>query len=156
MNGQTYVAPRMPDTSDPNADTSTIGGATVPGISLNYLAGFVATVYNPALGGINGNGDGLVATGTKFATGRSIAVDPKVIPYGSVVYIKSSAYPSANGVYLAEDTGGASKGKRIDIGLAKTECMAFGKRSVQVAILEQGKGPADARAKAAKWLVSYH
>lgn len=141
-----------PDTSDPNADKSVIGAQpTAPSVKLNWVTGFEATAYNPALGGINGNGDGLVSTSSKFTLNRSIAVDPKVIPYGSIVYIKSADYPTANGIYLAEDTGGAIKGKRIDIGLAKAECKAFGRRKVQIAILEKGKGPADARAKAAKW-----
>lgn len=49
------------------------------------------------------------ATGTKPREGRTIAVDPKVIPYGSTVYIEGYGY------YIAEDTGGAIKGNRIDI-----------------------------------------
>lgn len=146
-----------PDTSDPNKADSTSGGDTVkgnqiiPGIKLNYTQGWTATAYNPALGGINGNGDGLVATGPKFSVGRSLAVDPKVIPYGSVVFVRVPGYPKADGIYLAEDTGGAIKGKRIDVGWYKTDCKKFGKRGAQIAILERGKGPADARVKAGKW-----
>lgn len=41
--------------------------------------------------------------------GRTIAVDPKVIPYGSIIYIQDYGY------FTAEDTGGAIKGNRIDI-----------------------------------------
>jgi len=50
--------------------------------------------------------------GTQIRPGI-IAVDPKVIPLGSKVYIE---YPDGHGVYaVAEDTGGAIKGHRIDV-----------------------------------------
>lgn len=39
---------------------------------------------------------------------NTIAVDPKIIPLGSEVKIDGV-------VYVAEDTGGAIKGKRIDV-----------------------------------------
>lgn len=55
-----------------------------------------------------GTSDGITATGTKATEGRTIAVDPDVIPLGSIVEI--------NGVeYVAEDVGGAIKGDRIDL-----------------------------------------
>lgn len=40
--------------------------------------------------------------------GRTIAVDPDIIPLGSTVKIEGQEY-------VAEDTGGAIKGNRIDI-----------------------------------------
>lgn len=40
--------------------------------------------------------------------GRTIAVDPSVIPYGSTVFIDGQPF-------VAEDCGGAIKGNRIDI-----------------------------------------
>lgn len=50
----------------------------------------------------------MTATGIKARLNHTIAVDPKVIPYGSVVRI--------NGVeYVAEDCGGLVKGNIIDI-----------------------------------------
>ena len=52
--------------------------------------------------------DGITASGTKAASGRTIAVDPEVIPYGTTVIIDGHAY-------VAEDCGGAIKGRRIDI-----------------------------------------
>ena len=55
------------------------------------------------------------ATMTKPQQGRTIAVDPTVIPYGSEIKI---ICPEANidgHIYIAEDCGNAIKGKRIDI-----------------------------------------
>lgn len=52
--------------------------------------------------------DGLTYTETVATEGRTIAVDPDVIPLGAIVEI--------NGVeYMAEDIGGAIKGDRVDI-----------------------------------------
>ena len=118
-----------------------------------YSTGWVATAYDPMLGGINTSGDPrTTATSTRWAYNRTIAVDPKVIPYGSVVAIKVPSMPKYNGMYLAEDTGGAIKGKRIDILIqGKSATAAFGRRDVEVAILEKGKGAPDARAKAKMW-----
>jgi cell wall-associated NlpC family hydrolase/3D (Asp-Asp-Asp) domain-containing protein len=90
------------------------------------------------------------ATGTRPTEGRTIAVDPKVIPLYSKVRIECDSYPSVNGEYIAEDTGGAIKGKRIDIYFddlppkdpkaARKRMMDFGKREVRVTILRRGKG----------------
>lgn len=55
-----------------------------------------------------GKSDGITATGTVATAGRTIAVDPEVIPLGSVVVIDGHEY-------IAEDTGGAIKGKKIDM-----------------------------------------
>lgn len=52
--------------------------------------------------------DGITASGTKATQGRTIAVDPKKIPYGTKVVINGNTY-------VAEDCGGSIKGNRIDI-----------------------------------------
>ncbi|GIP30638.1 hypothetical protein J23TS9_57680 [Paenibacillus sp. J23TS9] len=49
------------------------------------------------------------ATGTRVTEGRTIAVDPSVVPLGWWVYIEGV------GFRRAEDTGGAIKGNKIDI-----------------------------------------
>ena len=51
---------------------------------------------------------GITATGAPVVQGETIAVDPKVIPYGTKVIINGH-------VFTAEDCGGAIKGNRIDI-----------------------------------------
>lgn len=55
-----------------------------------------------------GKTDGITYTGTKAAAGRTIGVDPDVIPLGSTVYIDGQAY-------IAEDIGGGIKGNQIDM-----------------------------------------
>lgn len=57
----------------------------------------------------NGRSDAKTKLGTKMAEGRTIAVDSSIIPLGSRVYI------DGYGVFIAEDTGGAIKGNRIDV-----------------------------------------
>lgn len=59
----------------------------------------------------NGPYAGQTALGVKPKPGRTIAVDPKLIKLGSKVVIDGKTY-------RAEDTGGAIKGKRIDILMA--------------------------------------
>lgn len=52
--------------------------------------------------------DGITATGTQATEGRTIAVDPNVIPYGTEVIIDGHTY-------IAEDCGGAIDGNHIDM-----------------------------------------
>lgn len=56
---------------------------------------------------------GITATGTRVEEGRTIAVDPKVIPYGTEVTIRYQ--DGTEHTYIAEDCGGAIKGNRIDV-----------------------------------------
>ena len=54
-----------------------------------------------------GKTDGITCTGTQATAGRTVAVDPRVIPYGTEILIDGH-------VYVAEDSGGF-RGKQIDI-----------------------------------------
>ncbi len=82
------------------------------------------------------SGGGLTASGTNARVG-AIAVDPSVIPLGSELYITSSDGSSwVYGYAVAEDTGGAIKGNRIDLYFnSESECQSFGRQSAMVYIL---------------------
>lgn len=69
------------------------------------------------------------ATGVKPREGL-IAVDPKVIPMGTKVYVEGYGYA------IAADTGGAIHGNRIDVFFGTLrQCMDWGRKSVRIHIL---------------------
>lgn len=76
------------------------------------LGEFTLTAYCPCMK-CCGKTDGITATGTTAAEGRTIAVDPRVIPYGSAVTLYFA--DGTSHTYTAEDCGGAIKGNRLDI-----------------------------------------
>jgi 3D (Asp-Asp-Asp) domain-containing protein len=78
---------------------------------------------------------GRTASGTA-ATQGIIAADPRVLPLGSRVRIDAGSY---SGEYLVADTGGAVRGKRIDIWTPSTrDAMRFGRRAVKLTVLQLG------------------
>ena len=73
-------------------------------------------------------GGGRTAMGTRARVGE-IAVDPRVIPLGSKVYIEGV------GARIAEDTGGNIKGNTLDIYMnSVAECRKWGARTVTIYI----------------------
>ena len=80
------------------------------------------------------SGHSTTATGQKPKWG-TIAVDPKVIPYGTKVYI-----PYFNKTFVANDCGGAIKGTKIDIFMnSRKECYKFGRRNIEIIVLNDIK-----------------
>ncbi|SFU95359.1 3D domain-containing protein [Alicyclobacillus macrosporangiidus] len=95
----------------------------------------VATWYDAA-GGINGNG--ITATGTPVKAGVTVAVDPNVIPLGSRVQVRFA--DGTEHIYVAQDTGGAIVGNRLDIyDPDRVRCMKNGVQTVQVRVLTEGE-----------------
>ncbi len=81
------------------------------------------------------DGGQVTVTGQKTGYGV-IAVDPRVIPLGSKLYVESPDGSYVYGYCVAGDTGGAIKGNRIDLFLgSESECRAFGRRSMKVYII---------------------
>ncbi len=75
------------------------------------------------------------AIGTLCRVG-AIAVDPKVIPYGTRMFIVSNDGKYIYGVAVAEDCGGSIKGNRIDLYFdSVAECNTFGIRDCTVYFL---------------------
>jgi|APDOM4702015248_1054824.scaffolds.fasta_scaffold33127_3 3D (Asp-Asp-Asp) domain-containing protein len=59
-----------------------------------------------------------------------VAADPRVLKLGSRVTISAGAW---SGTYLVSDTGGAIRGKKIDIWVPNcSEARKFGRRNVQI------------------------
>ena len=75
-------------------------------------------------------------TGNRTATGKEpavglVAVDPKVIPLGTRLYIEGYGYAQA------ADTGGSIKGDKVDLFMEdRQQCLNWGRRTVKVYILD--------------------
>lgn len=78
---------------------------------------------------------GKTASGRRVSKGL-IAADPRVLPLGTRVHLHAGPY---TGEYLVADTGGAIRGKRIDIWTPSgREAMRFGRRTVKLTVLSYG------------------
>lgn len=95
--------------------------------------------------GITASGRSIV--GKTRLEAACVAVDPKVIPLGSLLYIffTDEKYQRYNGVYQALDTGGGVKGKHVDIFLGDfnstkeaKEVINFGVTKCKVKVLRYG------------------
>lgn len=79
--------------------------------------------------------DMTTATGTTVHWG-TVAVDPRIIPYGTKMFIVSNDGKYVYGLSAAEDCGGSIKGNRIDLYMPTTkECFAFGVRNCTIYFL---------------------
>jgi 3D (Asp-Asp-Asp) domain-containing protein len=71
---------------------------------------------------------GRTASGTRVQRGV-VAVDRRVIPLGTRLYVEGY------GPAVARDTGGAIRGRRVDIWLpSRSQCMNWGRRRVRVIV----------------------
>lgn len=107
------------------SQSGTLSRGMSKSVSYSQALTMTATAYS---------GDAITASGTATARNSggysTIAVDPRVIPLGSRVYVEGYGYA------VAEDTGGAIKGNRIDLFFpTEGECESWGVRSVKVYVL---------------------
>lgn len=94
-----------------------------------HLGTFSVTAYTHYRASSDGVNE--TATGTLPTVGRTVAVDPRVIPLGSRIYI------AGIGERIAEDTGGKIKGKKLDLFLPSVQaCLRFGIRRYEVHLLD--------------------
>ena len=120
-------------TKDPVKEVVEVGtkkGTVAPnGKNAKRVIVMQATAYDPTAGS-------KTAMGTRARVG-AVAVDPKVIPLGSKLYIESMDGFASYGYATAEDTGGAIKGNRIDLYYnSNAEANRFGRRNVKVYVLD--------------------
>jgi len=91
-----------------------------------HPAPYVATAYSLR---------GRTASGRPVSKGL-IAADPRILPLGSRVKLEAGNY---SGEYLVADTGGAVRGRHIDIWTPSSrEAMRFGRRVIKLTVLSWG------------------
>lgn len=104
-------------------------------LNYKYVIECKATAYDMSAEE-NGGYAGQTATGVPLDKGV-IAVDPKVIPLGSRVYVEALDGSWSYGYAVAADTGGAIKGNRVDLCYrTRSECIQFGRRPCRVYVLD--------------------
>ncbi len=84
----------------------------------------------------NGKWGAVSATGKALRVGM-VAVDPTVIPLGTKLFIEAPDGTWVYGYAVAEDTGSAIKGNKIDLFFrTRSEALQFGRRTAKVYILK--------------------
>ncbi len=103
------------------------GGDVVGSLTMNssaYSIDYACTGKSPGMAGY-----GITASGMRAGYGV-VAVDPRVIPLGTKLYVEGYGY------CIAGDTGGAIKGNKIDLCFnSYSEAVNYGRKNVTVYIL---------------------
>lgn len=95
------------------------------------LGEFTVTAYCPCEKCCGAWADGIVYTGGYATENQTIAVDPDVIPLGSVVEFNGNRY-------IAEDIGGAIKNNKIDLFmLDHQDALNWGVQKHEVYLIEE-------------------
>ncbi|MFP7735442.1 LysM peptidoglycan-binding domain-containing protein [Priestia aryabhattai] len=117
------TAPSIPSTSTPAPAPAQESKSVSKEITVE------ATAYTAYCAGCSG----ITATGIDLRSNpnrKVIAVDPRVIPLGSRVYVEGY------GEAIAGDTGGAIKGTRVDLFMAsQSSALNWGRKTVKLQIL---------------------
>jgi 3D (Asp-Asp-Asp) domain-containing protein len=128
------AAPAAPPPAPPVPLASPAPAAGPPNGNVRRVVTMVSTAYDPgpaSTGKSPGHpAYGITASGMRAGYGV-VAVDPRVIPLRTRLYVPGYGYA------IAGDTGGAIKGNRIDLGFATyAEAIRWGRRPVEVYILD--------------------
>ena len=117
---------------------------------LQPLGDFTATAYDLSVEScgkpIGSRGYGITSTGKSLVghtrtSAKTVAVDPEVIKYGTKLYIEfvDERFKYMNGIYVADDSGGKIKGRRIDVFMGdfnsnttSDDVWEFGRRQIKV------------------------
>lgn len=104
-------------------NTASLAANPVTETPVSEAVSYVATAYSLR---------GKTASG-RYVSQGIIAADPRVLPLGSRVRLEAGPW---SGEYLVADTGGAIRGRKIDIWTPSTrEAMRFGRRTVKLTVL---------------------
>jgi len=113
--------------SEENADSARASRGVSDGLVASEVA-VSAQTYSATAYSLRGR----TASGQTVTRGL-IAADPRVLPLGTRVRLDAGQW---SGEYLVADTGGAIKGRKIDIWTPSTrEAMQFGRRAVKLTVL---------------------
>ena len=98
---------------------------------------YIATAY--AQQGVTASGE--------YTHRHVVAADPDILPLGSRIKITRAGRYS--GEYVVADTGGKIQGRKLDIFLpSEAACRKFGKRKVNVKVIQLGDGTQSATKQA--------
>lgn len=112
------------------AERAAPGTYTDPPQVYSKMLTMSSTAYEPGPRSCGRGATGRTSIGLQAGYGV-VAIDPRVIPYGTRLFIEDYGFA------VAGDTGGAIKGRRIDLGfLTVSECLSWGRRKVKVYILD--------------------
>ena len=128
--GSTAFTPGVPCSTIAEFEGVEMGVDGLPVNASRVMRSAVCTAYSSS-GGRGASGLGLYC--------GTVAVNPRVIPYGTRLFITSPDQSFVYGFAIATDTGGAMMEGRVDIDLyfaTNAECLRFGKRALDVYILD--------------------
>ena len=132
--GQIQTSNQQPRAQPVNPDAKSDPMLSEPAVSMTKAAEdfevapetYTATAYSLR---------GRTASGKPVSRGL-IAADPSVLPLGTRVRVEAGSF---SGEYVVADTGGAVKGRRIDIWTPTSrEALQFGRRAVKLTVLSFG------------------
>lgn len=104
----------------------TASRSLVSATSVMYVSATAYTAYCPGCSGTTATGIDLRAN----PDAKVVAVDPSIIPLGTKLYIEGYGYA------VAGDTGGAIRGRHIDLFMpSREDALKWGRRTVKVTIL---------------------
>ncbi|MBE5101675.1 MULTISPECIES: LysM peptidoglycan-binding and 3D domain-containing protein [Priestia] len=128
--GGQAAAQAKPSTPSPAAPSTPAPARAQESKSVSKEITVEATAYTAYCAGCSG----ITATGIDLRSNpnrKVIAVDPRVIPLGSRVYVEGY------GEAIAGDTGGAIKGTRVDLFMAsQSSALNWGRKTVKLQILD--------------------
>jgi len=129
------VAGQVPEVLAPATPTETAAASSAADsastANLTSVSGAASQTYTATAYSLRGR----TASGKPVSRGL-IAADPSVLPIGTRVRLEAGSW---SGEYLVADTGGAVKGRRIDIWTPTAqEAVQFGRRPVKLTVLELG------------------